>query len=137
MSHLPSLQTLRAFVAAGRHKSYSKAAEELGLTHGAVSHRIRELEERLGVPLFKRVGNSMQLTEAGQKLEAQVRQGLSLLEQAFAPAKNATSASKPRRHIVVTSVPSLGSDVALRAPWRISSRAPRHRHRSARLGDAE
>ena len=38
MSHLPSLQTLRAFEAAGRHKSYSKAAEELGLTHGAVSH---------------------------------------------------------------------------------------------------
>ena len=109
MSHLPSLQTLRAFVAAGRHKSYSKAAEELGLTHGAVSHRIRELEERLGVQLFKRVGNSMQLTEAGQKLEAQVRQGLSLLEQAFAPPQNTTSAGKPRRHIVVTSVPSLGS----------------------------
>lgn len=108
MSHLPSLQTLRAFEAAGRHKSYSKAAEELGLTHGAVSHRIRELEERLGVALFKRVGNSMQLTEAGQKLEAQVRQGLSLLEQAFTPPKT-SSASKPRRHIVLTSVPSLGS----------------------------
>lgn len=107
MSHLPSLQTLRAFVAAGRHKSYSKAAEELGLTHGAVSHRIRELEERLGVPLFRRVGNSMQLTEAGQKLEAQVRQGLSLLEQAFAPTK--TGATKAKRHIVITSVPSMGS----------------------------
>ena len=52
MSHLPSLQTLRAFEAAGRLKSYSKAAEELGLTHGAVSHRIRELEQRLGVTLF-------------------------------------------------------------------------------------
>ena len=107
MSHLPSLQTLRAFEAAGRLKSYSKAAEELGLTHGAVSHRIRELEERLGVALFKRVGNSMQLTEAGQKLEAQVRQGLSLLEQAFAPPR--TSTSKARRHIVVTSVPSMAS----------------------------
>lgn len=107
MSHLPSLQTLRAFAAAGRLRSYSKAAEELGLTHGAISHRIRELEQRLGVQLFRRVGNAMMLTPAGQKLEAQVRQGLSLLEQAFAaapaPAKSAS------RQIVVSSVPSLAS----------------------------
>lgn len=106
MSHLPSLQTLRAFEAAGRLRSYSRAAEELGLTHGAVSHRIRELEQRLGVSLFKRAGNSMVLTEAGQRLDAQVRQGLSLLEQAFAqPAKSARAS----RHIVMTSVPSLAS----------------------------
>lgn len=106
MSHLPSLQTLRAFAAAGRLKSYSKAAEELGLTHGAVSHRIRELEQRLGVTLFQRVGNTMQLTPAGQKLEAQVRQGLSLLEQAFSvePARG-----KAPRAIVVSAVPSLAS----------------------------
>lgn len=106
MSHLPSLQTLRAFEAAGRHKSYSKAAEELGLTHGAVSHRIRELEQRLGVTLFRRAGNTMLLTADGQKLEAQVRQGLSLLEQAFAPK---STHAKPARHIVLTSVPSLAS----------------------------
>jgi LysR family glycine cleavage system transcriptional activator len=107
MSHLPSLQTLRAFEAAGRLKSYSKAADELGLTHGAVSHRIRELEQRVGVTLFRRVGNTMVLTGEGQKLEAQVRQGLSLLEQAFAPAPAPTS--KLRNHIVVTAVPSLAS----------------------------
>ena len=71
MSHLPSLQTLRAFAAAGRLKSYSKAAEELGLTHGAVSHRIRELEQRVGVTLFRREGNTMVLTPAGQKLHLQ------------------------------------------------------------------
>jgi LysR family glycine cleavage system transcriptional activator len=105
MSHLPSLQTLRAFEAAGRLKSYSKAADELGLTHGAVSHRIRELEERLGVTLFQRVGNSMQLTAAGLKLDAQVRQGLSVLEQAFASPRAA--AAKANRQIVVTSVSSL------------------------------
>ncbi len=106
MSHLPSLQTLRAFEAAGRLKSYSKAAEELGLTHGAVSHRIRELEQRLGVTLFRRAGNTMVLTAEGQKLEAQVRQGLSILEQAFAPRR---THAKPARHIVLTSVPSLAS----------------------------
>jgi LysR family glycine cleavage system transcriptional activator len=108
MSHLPSLQTLRAFEAAGRLKSYSRAADELGLTHGAVSHRIRELEERLGVTLFRRVGNTMVLTADGQLLEVQVRQGLSLLEQAFAPRSPRPSA-KANRHIVMTSVPSLAS----------------------------
>src|SRR5262245_15402880 len=107
MSHMPSLQTLRAFEAAGRLKSYSKAAEELGLTHGAVSHRIRELEQRMGVTLFRRTGNSMQLTEPGLKLDAQVRQGLSVLEQAFAPPRNA--AAKASKQIIVSSVSSLAA----------------------------
>lgn len=107
MSHLPSLQTLRAFEAAGRLKSYSKAAEELGLTHGAVSHRIRELEDRVGVTLFRRTGNSMQLTEAGLKLDAQVRQGLSLLEQAFVSPR--AEAAKAGKQIVVSAVSSLAS----------------------------
>lgn len=105
MAQIPSLQTLRAFEAAGRLKSYSKAADELGLTHGAVSHRIRELEQREGVTLFNRVGNSMQLTTEGQKLYAQVRQGLSLLEQAFASGPH----HKARAHVVLTSVPSIAS----------------------------
>ncbi len=106
MAHLPSLQTLRAFEAAGRLKSYTKAAEELGLTHGAVSHRIRELEERLDVALFTRVGNTMQLTEVGQRLDAQVRQGLSLLERAFTSPR---AAAKLKRPIVISSVSSIAS----------------------------
>jgi len=97
---------LRAFEAAGRLKSYSKAADELGLTHGAVSHRIRELEERIGVRLFRRVGNSMLLTTDGEKLHVQVRQALSLLEQAFAsPAPTKTA----QQRLVITAVPSLAS----------------------------
>ncbi len=107
MSHLPSMQTLRAFEAAGRLKSYSKAADELGLTHGAVSHRIRELELRLGKTLFNRVGNSMVLTDDGAVLMARVRQGLSLLEQAFAPPK--VEPSKTATRLVITSVPSIAS----------------------------
>ncbi|MEZ5996901.1 MAG: LysR substrate-binding domain-containing protein [Hyphomonadaceae bacterium] len=107
MAHLPSLQTLRAFEAAGRLQSYSKAAAELGLTHGAVSHRIRELEEQLGVTLFKRAGNAMVPTSEGQQLLGKVRQGLSLLEQAFA-APRAPSPARQRR-IVVTSVPSMAA----------------------------
>lgn len=106
MAHLPSLQTLRAFEAAGRLQSYSKAAEELGLTHGAVSHRIRELEERMGAKLFRRAGNTMAPTEAGLKLLAQVRGGLSLLDQAFATPRQRAA---KRRHVVITAVPSLAS----------------------------
>lgn len=108
MSHLPSLQTLRAFEAAARLNSYSKAADELGLTHGAVSHRIRELEQRLGEPLFHRAGNTMLPTARAQQLLSKVRQGLSLLEQAFSAAP-APAGAKPRRRFVVSSVPSLAS----------------------------
>jgi len=104
MPHLPSLQTLRAFEAAGRLQSYTRAAEELGLTHGAVSHRIRELEELLGKTLFERTGNSMTPTPAGQELLAQVRQGLSLLEQAFQTKRPGKSLAKP---IVISAVPIL------------------------------
>ncbi len=107
MTHLPSLQTLRAFEAAGRLRSYSKAAEELGLTHGAVSHRIRELEQQLGVQLFLRAGNSMAPTADALKLLGKVRQGLGLLEQAFEPSS--APSTKTRTHIVVSSVPSLAS----------------------------
>lgn len=107
MAQMPSLQTLRAFEAAGRLNSYSRAAEELALTHGAVSHRIRELEERLGVKLFRREGNIMRLTEDGHRLHAQVRQGLSILEQAFAPPR--ARAPKAARPIVVSAVPSLAA----------------------------
>jgi LysR family glycine cleavage system transcriptional activator len=108
VSHLPSLQTLRAFEAAGRLQSYSRAAEELGLTHGAVSHRIRDLEERVGQPLFRRAGNTMVLTSEGQRLIGQVRQGLSLLDQAFI-APHAPLNKTQRRRVVITSVPSLAS----------------------------
>lgn len=107
MVQIPSLQTLRAFEAAGRLQSYSKAAEELGLTHGAVSHRIRELEQRLGRQLFQRVANTMVLTSAGQELQVKVRQSLSLLEQAFAdPNPRKPAADRP---LVITAVPSLAS----------------------------
>jgi LysR family glycine cleavage system transcriptional activator len=93
MGHLPSIQTLRAFEAAGRLRSYSRAAEELGLTHGAISHRIRERE-----------GNRMRPTPAGQELLASVRNGLRLLERAFEPRR--ASAARP---LVASVLPVLAS----------------------------
>lgn len=83
MHHLPSLQTLRALDAAARHGSYSAAAEELGLTHGAISHRIRELEEQMQVQLFRRAGRAMAPTKEAVALLAQVREALAVLTRAF------------------------------------------------------
>jgi LysR family glycine cleavage system transcriptional activator len=86
MAHLPSLQTLRAFEAAVRHQSYSRAADELGLTHGAISHRIRELEARTGEVLFERSGNNMLPTNAARRMLPALRQAFGLLESLFPPA---------------------------------------------------
>ena len=76
-------QTLRAFEAAARNESYSAAAQELGVTHGAISHRIRELETKLGIALFRRTGRAMTPTREAVTLLAQVREALALLQRAL------------------------------------------------------
>src|SRR6476620_10852798 len=79
----PSLRSIAAFEAAARHASFTKAADELNLTPGAISHAIRALEERLGQQLFLRTGRAVKLTPAGQTLAARVRLSLGLLTDAF------------------------------------------------------
>ena len=66
---LPSLHALRAFEAAARLGSMSLAAQELHVTHGAVSRQVRSLEEALGQPLFLRQGRGIQATAAGRRLQ--------------------------------------------------------------------
>lgn len=104
MKRLPSMQTLRAFEAAARHENYSAAAHELGVTHGAVSHRIRELETQLGVTLFKRAGRAMTPSREAVTLLAQVREALGMLERALP----GSSASTPG-HLVIGVHPSLAT----------------------------
>ena len=65
MPRLPSLKGLRAFEAAARHESFRAAAEELNVTHSAVSRLVKNLEAELAVPLFHRIGRSVRLSEAG------------------------------------------------------------------------
>ena len=62
---LPPLNALKAFEAAARHMSFTRAADELRVTPGAVSHQIRGLEDQLSMPLFERRNNVLKLTEAG------------------------------------------------------------------------
>jgi DNA-binding transcriptional LysR family regulator len=80
---LPPLQALRALEAAARRRSFSRAAEELHLTHSAVSHHLRGLETELGVELFRRAGSRMIPTAAGAQLAERVRRSLDDLRDAL------------------------------------------------------
>ena len=82
MARLPPFISMRALESAARHRSYSRAAAELHVTHGAVSHQIRRLEEDLGCTLFLRRGNVMEPTAAALKLAGKVAQALKLLQGA-------------------------------------------------------
>jgi len=70
---LPPLETFRFFEAAARHLNFTRAAEEMHVTHGAVSQRIKRLEDHLGKSLFRRSGRGMVLTDAGRRLLGRVR----------------------------------------------------------------
>jgi DNA-binding transcriptional LysR family regulator len=73
---LPPLNALRAFEAAARHASFSRAADELGVTHGAVSKQIRVLEDDLGQTLFSRGVRQVKLTSSGRELMAEIAPAL-------------------------------------------------------------
>ncbi|RKP47530.1 LysR substrate-binding domain-containing protein [Trinickia fusca] len=94
---LPPLQALRALEAAARRRSFSRAAEELHLTHSAVSHHLRGLEAQLGVELFRRVGAHMIPTAAGAQLAERVRHSLDDLRDALDVARRATGAGGAAR----------------------------------------
>jgi len=81
---LPPFFALRALEAAARHRSYSRAADELAVTHGAVSQQIRRLEAELGERLFERRGNAMVPTPAAQRLATELGHGFDVLQNAVA-----------------------------------------------------
>ncbi len=81
--NIPPLQYLLGFEAAARLESFSKAAEELGLSQSAVSHEMRLLEERVGQPLFNRQGRSIRLTDAGRDYQRTVGLALEKLEAGY------------------------------------------------------
>jgi LysR family glycine cleavage system transcriptional activator len=81
---LPPLNGLRAFEAAARHMSFTRAAEELSVTPGAISQQIRSLEDHLGKPLFRRGNRSLLLTDAGQACLPYLRDGFDRLAEGIA-----------------------------------------------------
>lgn len=84
---LPPLAAIRVFEAAARHLSFTRAANELGMTQAAVSYQIKVLEERLGTPLFMRKPRAVELTSAGELLAPSATDALDRLASAFSALK--------------------------------------------------
>jgi LysR family glycine cleavage system transcriptional activator len=101
---LPPLSALRPFEAAARLESFTRAAQELFITHGAVSHQVRALEEHLGTPLFARHGKRVALTAAGRTFAERIRAAL----QEIAQAADALRARRDDR-LTVSVLPSFAS----------------------------
>ncbi len=79
---LPSLAALRTFEAAARHLSFTRAAQELNVTQGAVSRQIRALEDQFGRRLFERTARRVVLTPAGQAYLSEIRIALTRVQEA-------------------------------------------------------
>lgn len=103
---LPSLGELTAFEAAARHASFTRAAAELSLTQGAISRLIRQLEERLSLPLFERIRQRVLLTEAGRAYLADIAPLLAALDEA---TQRAMSAAGGAAVLHLATLPTFGA----------------------------
>jgi LysR family glycine cleavage system transcriptional activator len=115
---IPPMQALRAFEAAARTGSLTKAAESLALTHGAISHQIKALEASLGVPLVERAGRGIRITADGERLATRLRAALGDIADAL---REAGERSDPRR-LRVSVTPSFAARWLLPRLGRFLSR---------------
>jgi len=102
---LPPLNALRAFEAAARHLSFTRAAEELHVTRAAISQQVALLEEQLNTRLFVRLNRALRLTEAGRACLPEIQQGFDLLGSGVERAVQ----EEMRGALVVACSPSLAS----------------------------
>jgi len=117
---VPPLGTLRAFEAAARLESFSRAAEEIFVTHGAVSHQIRALERALGTALFLRNGRRVSLTTAGRHFAERVRSALRDLAEAAQFVRRAEA----DRVLTISTMPSFAARWLLPRLGRFMERHP-------------
>jgi LysR family glycine cleavage system transcriptional activator len=103
---LPSVSALLAFESVGRHNSVTGAASELNLTQSAVSRQVRQLEELLGITLFRRSHQRVFLTEAGR---VYLREVAAVLEQLNAATRRATTRSGSSMNVGLPVLPSLAT----------------------------
>ena len=120
MNPVLPLLALRAFAETGRHLSIKRAAEAMGVTPGAVSQQIRQLEDRLGVTLFTRTRYGVRLTEAATKVHPsllmafdQISKGLEVLE-----------AINARPTLTISTVPSFAASWLVPRLGRFTARRP-------------
>ena len=102
---LPPLNALRAFEAAARHLNFSRAADELSVTPGAVSQQIQNLEDYVGAALFKRTPRGLLLTDAAQTALPALREAFDRL----AEAASLLTAAVDGRRLTITAAPSFAA----------------------------
>lgn len=102
-NRLPPLNPLKAFEAAARLGSVSRAARELNVTHGAISHQVRSLEQTLNVKLLQRDGNRLKLTAQGAALLPSISQAF----ETISTAMSSLSTPSTEGDLVVSCVPAL------------------------------
>jgi LysR family transcriptional regulator, glycine cleavage system transcriptional activator len=101
----PGLRSLRAFDASAHHLSFTRAAEDMGVTPAAISHQIKELEAVLGVPLFIRTSRSMRLTREGEILQTATHDSLETLSRALFRIRRLEN----RKQLKVSASPSVAA----------------------------
>jgi LysR family transcriptional regulator, glycine cleavage system transcriptional activator len=101
---LPPLAALRTFEAAARHGNFSRAAEELHLTHGAISHQVKSLEQTLGVALFQRGRRGVVPTPEGTALAAAMRDALAQIARGVEAVR-----ARPPRALTISVLPSFAT----------------------------
>jgi LysR family glycine cleavage system transcriptional activator len=102
---LANVAALRAFEAAARHDNFSRAADEMFVTHGAISHQIRALEQELGVALFTRSGKRVQLNDVGRDYAVAIRRAL----RDIAAATDAVRATGRQARLTISTLPSFAA----------------------------
>jgi LysR family glycine cleavage system transcriptional activator len=117
---MPQLNALRAFEAAARHLSLTKAAAELKVTAGALSHQIRGLEELLRVRLFERRVRQIALTRAGEQLYPGLRAGFSHIRDAVASLRERSD----ERVLVISTPPGFTAKWLAPRLYRFSAAHP-------------
>jgi LysR family glycine cleavage system transcriptional activator len=120
MARTPSLDALRIFAVAARHMSFTNAANELNLTQSAISHRIRGLEEELGLALFERHTRRLELTPQGRILAGKVELAIREIDRSVVDLTRLDDAAPLR----VTMLPSVASHWLIPRLPRIRSRHP-------------
>lgn len=103
---LPSLAVLRCFEAAAQYQSYTAAAEVLGLTQSVVSRQVKELEDTIGAPLFRREGRGVRLTSAGQALAQELSGDLDRLRRTL---NHAMAAGSGQRALTIAAPPTFAA----------------------------
>jgi len=120
MRRLPPLNAIRAFEAAARHLSFTRAADELNVTPAAISQQVRNLEEILGVPLFRRLTRALLLTEAGQAALPILGEGFDRLVEGIGRIKSYQEGGV----LTVSAAPSFAAKWLVRRLPRFEARHP-------------